>query len=238
MIRVALSASYRQSSDEYWEGAPLSQVGQAYVDSVIRAGAVPLVLPVTDNLTAIRSILDVADGVVLTGGEDLDPALYGAVQGEHTKEICRARDAFDLLLFQEARARKIPILGICRGMQLINVAMGGTLDQHIPDHIQDNHRGEVSHQVFVKEGSILERAIGQEAWVNSFHHQAVKDLGAGLKVSAKSPDRVIEAVESAHEDDGFILAVQWHPEELSGRDHKIGRLFSFFVEYCHKNACV
>jgi putative glutamine amidotransferase len=236
MIRIAIPASYRQSNDEYWEGAPLSQVGQAYVDSVIRAGAVPMVLPVTDNLAVIRSMLDVVDGVVLTGGEDLDPALYGEVQGEHTKDICHMRDAFDLLLFQEARARKMPILGICRGMHLINVAMGGTLDQHIPDHIQNNHRREVSHQVFVEGGSILERAMGQEAWVNSFHHQAIKDLGAGLTVSAKSPDRVIEAVESAHEDDGFMLAVQWHPEELSGRDHKMGRLFSFFVEYCKKSA--
>ncbi len=238
MIRIALSASYRLSKDEHWEGSGRSQLSQAYVDSFIRAGAAPIIVPVTDNEAVIANILQTVDGVVLTGGEDVDPARYGQERDECTEHVCPLRDAYDALLFQKAQAHGLPVMGICRGMQLINVVMGGTLCQHLDGHIQENPRHETSHEVTVKEESMLVQALGRHSFVNSFHHQAIDRLAAGLHISALSPDGVIEAVESVRGDSPLILAVQWHPEELSGQHDAMNRLFKIFVEYCETRAAL
>jgi putative glutamine amidotransferase len=165
--------------------------------------------------------LDGADGLLLTGGEDIHPAWYGAEASPHLYPPNRERDLFELALFAAARQRELPILGICRGIQLVNVALGGTLFQDLPTerpgpvaHEPSGARDTRSHEVRLEEGSRAARALGRTTLsVNSVHHQAVDRLAGGLIASGWSADGLIEAVESPAEAP-WLLAVQWHPEEM------------------------
>jgi putative glutamine amidotransferase len=204
-----------------WEGADRTGVNAAYVRSVLAAGGVPLILsPLLGASYAMRA-LDGVDGLLLTGGEDMDPAWYGADRSPLTYPPSRERDLFELALFAVARQREIPILGICRGIQLINVALGGTLYQDLPserpgpvDHNPPAPRASRSHEVRLAEGTRAAEALGGlSVRVNSFHHQAVRDLAPSLVASGWTEDGVVEAVESRR-DAPWLLAVQWHPEEM------------------------
>jgi putative glutamine amidotransferase len=204
-----------------WDTTERTGVNGAYVRSVLAAGGVPIILsPLLGPSFAMRA-LDGADGLVLTGGEDIHPALYGAEASPHLYPPNRERDLFELALFAAARQRELPILGICRGIQLVNVALGGTLFQDLPSerpgpvaHDPGGARDARSHEVWLQEGSRAARALGRTAFsVNSFHHQAVDRLAAGLIASGWSADGLIEAVESPAEA-AWLLAVQWHPEEM------------------------
>ncbi len=214
--RIAIGGVVRR-----WDAAERTGVNAAYVRSVVAAGGVPLVLsPLMGPSYAARA-LDGADGLILAGGEDLDPAWYGATQSPHCYPPSRDRDLFELALFAAARQRGKPILGICRGIQLINVALGGTLYQDLPDerpgavdHNPKTERTDRSHSVRLLPGSRAAAALGAErVTVNSFHHQAVRDLAPGLLASGWTEDGLIEAAETA-EGEGWLLAVQWHPEEM------------------------
>jgi putative glutamine amidotransferase len=204
-----------------WDGADRSGVNAAYLRAVLTAGGVPLVLsPLMGPSFAARA-LDGLDGLVLTGGEDLDPAWYGADPSPYLTPPSRERDLFELALFAVARQRGLPILGICRGIQLINVALGGSLYQDLPserpgsvEHRPDGARDVRSHKVRLNEGSRAATALAAtELTVNSAHHQAIKDLAPGLLASGWSEDRLIEAAETGSEGP-WLLAVQWHPEEM------------------------
>lgn len=214
--RIAVSGVTR-----VWEGNERTGVNAAYVRSVLAAGGVPLILsPVLGPSYAARA-LDGVDGVLLSGGEDIHPAWYGAEPSPHLYPPSRERDLFELALFAAARQRELPILGICRGIQLVNVAMGGTLYQHIPAecpgaiaHDPVSPRHVRSHAVRLQGGSRAALALGQPTvTVNSFHHQAVDRLAGGLVASGWSEDDLIEAAESPA-DAPWLLAVQWHPEEM------------------------
>jgi len=214
--RLAVSGVVRT-----WDGADRTGVNEAYVKAVVAAGGVPLVLsPLMGPAVAGRA-LDGVDGLVLTGGEDMDPAWYGAEPSPRLSPPSRERDLFELALFAIARQRELPILGICRGIQVINVALGGTLYQDLPterpdgiDHRPDGPRDHRSHRVRVQSGSRAAAALGETAvTVNSSHHQAIKDLAPGLVAVGWSDDGVIEAVETPA-GDPWLLAVQWHPEEM------------------------
>jgi putative glutamine amidotransferase len=204
-----------------WDGTERTGVTGAYVRSVLAAGGVPVIRsPLLGPSYAARA-LDGVDGLLLTGGEDIDPAWYGAAPSPHLHRPSRDRDLFELALFATARQRELPILGICRGIQLINVALGGTLFQDLPSerpgtvaHDPGSARDARSHAVELREGSRAASALGTTALtVNSFHHQAVDRLGDGLLASGWSEDGLIEAVESPA-DSPWLLAVQWHPEEM------------------------
>jgi putative glutamine amidotransferase len=204
-----------------WDGAERTGVNAAYVRSVIAAGGVPIILsPVLEPSYAARA-LDGLDGLVLSGGEDIDPAWYGTDRSPQLYPPSRERDLFELAAFAAARARELPILGICRGIQLINVGLGGTLYQDLPserpgpvDHNASTERTARSHLVLLEAGSRAAAALGATRLsVNSFHHQAIRDLAAGLVVSGVTEDGVIEAVESPASA-SWLLAVQWHPEEM------------------------
>ena len=204
-----------------WDGGERTGVNGAYVRSVVAAGGVPLVLsPLIGAAHAARA-LDAADGLLLTGGEDVDPAWYGAPHSPHCYTPNRERDLFELALFAAARQRGLPILGICRGIQLVNVAMGGTLFQDLPaerpgavNHYPAAERTARSHGVRLEPGSRAAAALGRtQVTVNSFHHQAVRDLAPGLVASGWTDDGVIEAAETP-EGESWLLAVQWHPEEM------------------------
>jgi putative glutamine amidotransferase len=204
-----------------WDANERTGVNAAYVRSVLAAGGVPIILsPLLGPSFATRA-LDGADGLLLTGGEDIHPAWYGAEVSPHLYPPSRERDLFELALFAAARQRELPILGICRGIQLVNVALGGTLVQDIPSerpgalaHDPGGARDARSHEVRLQEGSRAAHALGRAMLsVNSFHHQAVDRLAGGLIASGWSADGLIEAVESPAEAP-WLLAVQWHPEEM------------------------
>lgn len=213
---IGISGSIR-----LFDGAERAGVNAAYVDSVSKAGGIPLLLTPPIGPDAAGGALEPLDGLVLTGGHDLDPQWYDAHPSPELGPVDSRRDEFELALFHAARARGLPILGICRGMQLVNVAMGGTLYQDLPSeqpggihHDPPGARNSRTHAVTVSEGSRLRFALDAATLVtNSFHHQAIKDLAPGLTVTARADDGVIEGVESAKAD-GWLLAVQWHPEEF------------------------
>jgi putative glutamine amidotransferase len=201
--------------------------GQRYSTALVRAGAQPVILPpVVDGLDLIPAALDRIDGVVLHGGGDVDPRRYGEVPAsEELFGIVPDHDEFELAVLADALERGVPVLAICRGLQLLNVAMGGTLHQHLgtDDHW---HR---THPIDVEPASLLARALGttRPQACHSVHHQAIKDLGAGLRVVASADDGVIEAVEL--DTPGWMVAVQWHPEDTAADDPVQQRLFDALV---------
>jgi len=210
---VAVTAPRRVDAD----GARVA-LNEAYVRALARAGLVPLVVPPMLDPGRVPLVLDHVAGLVLTGGEDVDPARYRAVRHPKLEEPDPARDAVEAALIAGAHERGLPILGICRGMQLLNVVLGGTLYQDLPserpgpiDHADEAGR----HEVTVERASLLHRAVrAPAARVNSRHHQAVRDLARGLHPTAWAADGVIEAVESNGGGGGaWTLGVQWHPED-------------------------
>lgn len=204
-----------------WDGAERAGVNAAYVRAVLNAGGAPIILsPLLDERYAARAT-DGLDALILTGGEDVDPAHYGAAPSPHLQTVDAQRDRFELAIFASARARGIPVLGICRGIQVINVALGGTLWQDLPTerpgptaHDPGAARDARTHAIRVAPETRAAAALGRtELTVNSFHHQAVRQLAPGLTATAWSPDGLIEAVEGSDQAP-WLLAVQWHPEEM------------------------
>ncbi|HSS74702.1 MAG TPA: gamma-glutamyl-gamma-aminobutyrate hydrolase family protein [Gaiellaceae bacterium] len=198
----------------------------SYVRGVEEAGGRALLVPPSDD--GIEETLDALDGVLFTGGSDLDPALYGADAHERTTGVRAERDSAELALLQAALARDMPVLAICRGSQVLNVARGGDLDQHLPDALgHEGHKerlGEFSdHEVGVESGSRLGGIVGERVAVKSSHHQGFGRIGEGLITTARADDGTIEALEDPSR--RFALGVLWHPEE--GED---AALFKALVE--------
>ena len=211
-------------------------VNNTYVNSVLKNGGVPYLIPVTDNVEVLRQIVSQLDGIIFTGGEDFAPAYFGEEEHEHLGEVNVTRDTYDLTLFKLALDRNIPTLGICRGLQLINVAMGGTLYQDLPSEKPSdiNHRQEeagtvATHSVSVVEGSLMHQILGEkEVQVNTFHHQAIEKLAPGLKIVGWSNDSVPEMIEAyPHRQ---IIGTQFHPEIFTNAgDELMGKLFKFLI---------
>lgn len=206
-----------------------------YVRAVEQAGGLPLVLAPGKPADA-GPLLDRIQALVLTGGSDIDPSLYGEDRHAQVTQVFRERDEFELALCREALERDLPLLAICRGHQVLNVATGGTLVQDIPfqlaravDHDPERERWETAHDVTVLPGTKLREILGREhVAVNSFHHQAVKQLGRSLTVSARSSaDGVVEGIEAS--DRRFAIGVQWHPESFWNRDASFQSLFEALV---------
>ena len=195
---------------------------RVYCDQIVRAGGVPMVLPPVDDAEVLINMLEEIDGLVLTGGADYNPLWYGEQPEKELHTINSTRDLPELLLTRLAFNRQIPILGICRGVQTMAIALGGNLVQDLKTplkHSQDAPRSEATHSVTITEDSTLYALYGQETFVNSFHHQAVKDCGSHLYVVATAPDGVIEAVESTEQK--ALMGVQWHPEWMGDEGLKL-----------------
>ena len=203
------------------DGRERVTLNTTYVRALEAAGLVPLAVPTILAPDRAAAALGGVRGLVLTGGEDVEPARYGAAPHPRLGEVDPARDAAELALIAAARARRLPILAICRGIQILNVALGGTLYQDLDSERPGPvpHAGETSHHaVRVEPGSLLERTLGaRSATVNSRHHQAIRDLAPGLRAVAWAEDGVIEGAELADASAPWTLAVQWHPEDLTER---------------------
>lgn len=205
-----------------------------YLDGLRQAGCLPMILPLTKEPEEIDQILSMVDGILLTGGQDVSPELYGETPAL-TGEICEMRDAMERLLLKKAMVLEKSVLGICRGIQFINAALGGSLYQDIPsqrpsavEHHQCPPYDQPSHEVALVQGSPLQTLLGQEKLlVNSYHHQAVKRLADGLEVMARSEDGLVEAVWKP--DQSFLWAVQWHPEFSFRTDAASRRIFDAFT---------
>lgn len=212
---IGLTTYLQQASSGVWD-TRASFLPGVYLDGVTLAGGIAALLPPqpVDDQIADR-VIDGIDGLIVTGGRDVDPAYYGHPPHPATDEPARDRDTWEFALLAAALRRRLPILGICRGAQVLNVALGGTLHQHLPD-VLGHDRHQLGDAVFSTStvrtvaGTRLAGLIGDSTEAKCYHHQGIAELGAGLVVSATSSD-VIEAVEKPGDD--FILAVQWHPEE-------------------------
>ncbi len=225
---IALTGNFNDGACTMLEG---------YFASILRAGGVPFILPPFDDTDALISALQTVDGVLLTGGADINPLYLGEEPIKELHGINPRRDAQELLLTRLAADRQIPILGICRGIQTMNAAFGGPLYQDIHvqmdgtriKHDQDLGRGFASHTVSIDEDSLLYKVFGTDVLpVNSFHHQAVKEAAPGFRVSARSTDGVVEAIESAEHKS--MLGVQWHPEcFILEQDESMLPLFEWLV---------
>ena len=193
------------------------EVGMTYVVSVRKAGGIPFIIPITTSDKEIDEYLDRIDGLLMTGGEDVSPLLFGQEPSPFLGTVVPERDTYDLALIRKAVLKGIPVLGICRGIQCLNIAMGGDLIQDIPSEVKDaiqhrqtGPRSYGSHTIMIEKGSLMEKLLGSgEVAVNSFHHQACGKIAPGFKVTAKSSDGIVEAIESP---DGKFYGVQFHPE--------------------------
>lgn len=215
-------------------------MSQRYVDVLTSVGAIPWVIPLSHDMTTLRAVYERLDGVFLPGGVDMDPDQYR----ESRLPVCGAtdpdRDRVEVALVQWAMAERKPVLAVCRGVQVLNVAAGGTLYQDLvdwcdaaikhdywPNEVRQRH--DLVHEVRIEPGTQLAQIIGAGATtVNSMHHQGIKKLAPGLVVNALAPDGLIEGVEGR--DEGYCLGVQWHPEELVESDPAMRRLFESFIE--------
>jgi len=209
---------------------PVTAVERAYADAVVLAGGVPLQLPVLGPVHA-ADVLASIDGLLLSGGGDVDPACYGQQAIPAVHEVDPERDAWEIALVR-ARPPAMPLLGICRGAQVLNVACGGTLVQDLPERTSAEHRaidrpGDEIHVVELTAGSQVRKIVGvDDVRANTLHHQSVDELGAGLTVVGWADDGTIEAIEA---DDGApVVGVQWHPELLVGRQPHLN-LFGWLV---------
>ncbi len=231
---IGVTAYEVPASFSHWREMPTMMVPAGYAHAVVAAGAMPVVIP---PFGGTPELLDRLDGVVFTGGSDIDPALYGQERAPETAPIVRHRDDSELELMRAALGRGRPVLGVCRGMQLLNVARGGTLVQHLTETPGVVHKGPPgtfsTHAVAVDHGTRLHGLVGDEVQVHSCHHQGIDRLGEGLIVTAHAPDGVVEAVES--DDGAFAVGVLWHPEEHAELG---GPLFRGLVEAARPAAAV
>ena len=222
---IGISSSIIVDNSGSFAGYMRAYVNKDYVDAVIRAGGVPLIIPFSVDKEVIISQAQLIDGLILSGGHDINPYNYGQEPSQKIGEIFPERD--------------IPILGICRGFQLINVAAGGTLYQdlslipgNILKHNQVSNPTLKTHKIEIKENSFISSIFGKETMVNSFHHQAIDKVADDFIVVARASDGVVEAIE--HKTYKFLVAVQWHPEMLAVNCEKARVLFSKFVEEAKK----
>lgn len=220
-------------------------MGKNYVNSLVACGAVPILLPTVLDQRTWRAMYEAADGVLLSGGGDVDPARYGEPRHETTDDVDPERDAVEIALTQWALQDDKPLFAICRGIQVLNVALGGSLIQDLPSqwgnavHHNGNYDGlkrhEVAHEVRVEPNTRIAQIIGSGGvGVNSFHHQALKHIAAGLVVTSRADDGIVESVEVP--DRRYFVGVQWHPEEMAFGREDMMHLFRSFVVACAPRA--
>lgn len=226
----------------YDEKKKINTVLNNYCEAIYESDGIPIILPVMREESYADDIFLKMDGMLLTGGVDVDPTVYGENPLNTLGNVSPFRDRQEIRLIKNAIKGDMPILAICRGIQVLNVAAGGTLYQDIPTQLKDSVMHEQNdipsshgiHSIDIVKNSRLATILGKsKIMVNSFHHQSVKDTADGFTICAKAPDGVIEAIESVK---GFMLGVQWHPERMYLSSEQNKKLFISFVEYCRTKA--
>ncbi|MCM3760964.1 gamma-glutamyl-gamma-aminobutyrate hydrolase family protein [Alkalihalobacillus oceani] len=220
---------------------PSVHVHQKYIEAVSEAGGIPLVIPLGSK-EKIEAWVSICDGLILNGGEDVDPRSYGAQPDPALRKTKAARDETEIQLVKEAVKKKKPVFGICRGIAMMNAALGGTVLQDIEtlhdqpiNHYQKAARPEATHDVLIERNSRLYEYLKKEqVRVNSMHHQAIGKLAPTLKKVGQAKDGIIEAVQETEEAPSYLLGVQWHPEEMAKDDRLMKSLFEHFIEACHQ----
>lgn len=219
----------------------ISTLKDDYYDAIIQSGGVPVLIPVTDNKSVWSEYLNLCDGIILAGGPDIDAAYFGKENMPYAHEISPVRDSMEIFLAKEAIDHNKPMLGICRGCQVMNIAAGGSIFQDIYfesdnpknllKHSQEAPRWFQIHEISISEATCLHRIFGKNTLkVNSFHHQAVSEVAPQFIINACSGDGIIESI--SYEGKKFVLGVQWHPENLWRRDRDHLKLFERFVSMC------
>ena len=210
---------------------PRIYVNKDYVDAVIKNGGIPLIIPMTVDKETIIEQMSMVDGLILSGGHDVFPHNYGEEPKQNLGEVLPIRDKYDFMLLSEAKKRKIPILGICRGCQIINVFEGGSLYQDLSyiDHSPEMK----THTAIVEKGTKIYEIFGEnEIMINSFHHQALKDIAKEYKVTVRAKDGVVEAIENMNYP--FLVGVQWHPEMLHKHHDDANKIFKALIDEARK----
>ena len=237
---IGISTSIIVDNGGMFPGYHRSYVNRDYVNSVIAAGGVPIMIPMTEDKEVVEQTLSLCDGLILSGGHDVYPLNYGQEPHKSLGEVFPERDEFDYLLYNLAKEMDIPILGICRGTQIIATAEGGTLYQDLSlidgalKHSQGHSPAMPSHHITINKDSKLYGIIGEERIaVNSHHHQTVNNPGDDMVITATADDGVVEAIE--HKTAKFIVAVQWHPEMMHASDDKMLAIFQEIVKNCNSD---
>ena len=229
---IGITAAFDEEEERY-------SLSRYYVEAVARAGGIPLIVPPL-SFEMAAAVLEKIQGLLLSGGGDLDPAYFGEEPLPYTKGINPRRDIFELALARAALVRQVPVLGICRGMQVLNVAAGGTIYQdlilgtaHPLKHYQEAPRWYGTHDIEIQPGSKLHSVLGvRRLRVNSFHHQAVRQIAPGFKISALARDGVVEGIELGNHP--FVVGVQFHPEGMWEREPVFLGLFTALVKAAKK----
>lgn len=232
---IGITASHDTEHDKLF-------INSVYLRAIRNAGGIPMIFPMEVTEDDLRDLVTLTDGVLFTGGDDIHPFLYGEETDAKCGNVSQPRDSMEMALVPLVMEFGKPIFGICRGIQILNTAMGGTLYQDIPSQFKSElsiaHRQPFaykvpSHTVDITPGTLLSRILGEEhasIAVNSMHHQAIKDVAPGLEVCGYAPDKMIEAVYAP--DYPFLLGVQWHPEHLTTSQPDAAKLFTAFVDAC------
>jgi putative glutamine amidotransferase len=234
---IGISTSFLFDLDQRFIGSEREYVNRDYIDCVTRAGGLAVILPKEKEL--LDAQMELIDGFILSGGYDVDPFFYGRMETHQCGMVRRDMDEYDLAAVPAAVRHQVPVLGICRGCQIINVSYGGTLVQDIPserkgagEHMQKARRQDPTHAIHVSEGTFLASCLPETAMVNSFHHQCIDDAGRGLVISAVSADGIIEGIEKA---DDRVYGVQFHPEMMGACGEKYSmKLFEEFIHLCQR----
>jgi putative glutamine amidotransferase len=226
MTRPLIAIPGRRSDEAKGHRTPVVSGGRLYADAVQRAGGLPVVIPPTDDVDLIRATVERCDGMVLLGGGDVSPSQYGREINARLFGVDEFIDAFEIAAVQHAVALDLPVLAICRGHQILNVALGGTLIQHLENY--EVHR-DTMHDVQLTQDSLVAEAMGTtQPMTHSFHHQAIETVAPSLAVVGHSSDRTIEAVQ--HSTATWVIGVQWHPEDTAEEDPANQGLFNALVQ--------
>lgn len=230
---IGLTCSEKREMDH-----PSQATNEDYIHAVVESQGVPVMLPICDDEDVILKQIECIKGLIVVGGIDVNPMIYHEPYLLEQGESSTRRDLYEIKLIQECANRDIPILGICRGIQIINVAFGGTLYQDnrlasslVNQHQQKERKDYPVHLIQVKENTFLYDIVGKEYYVNSFHHQSVKRLAEGFMIVAKSSDGIIEAIQHKEKN---IWGVQFHPEMMHRRDEKMLDIFKAFIHKCEE----
>jgi putative glutamine amidotransferase len=238
LIGIPCHAGFREGS-----GRPIYCNNRVYIHAIEHAGGVPILIPVLNDLSMFETLLPRLDGLLLPGGLDINPSRYGEEPHPFLGDLTLELDEMELTMTRWALDEDLPTIGICRGIQLLNVALGGTLYQDLPSqypgslrHMNLNlPRNQVVHKVYVDAGSRMEQVLGtREFMANSLHHQAIKEPGKGVLISGRSEDGVAELLEAP--DYRFVMAMQCHPEEIYLQEPVCARFFAAFVKACGMDA--